>query len=162
MPFLFRWPVVESIICLMQVEEQIAGYNISPLTARISAATGAAVIAAGSGTVAYFDPSTANFLPVCPLLSLTGYACPGCGLTRGFHALFHGDVLTALDFNALIPVWVLIFGYVFVSFTLFAVRGRGFPMRFVGPKALFGFLIVLLLFGVLRNLPVYPFTILFP
>jgi hypothetical protein len=42
------------------------------------------------------------------------------------------------------------------------LRGRILPMRFVGQKSLFGFLIVLLAFGVVRNLPFYPFTILFP
>ncbi len=146
----------------MQVEEQIVGYNISPVAARLSAVVGAAAMLGGSSLVAYFDPSKFSFIPACPLYSLTGFACPGCGLTRGFHALFHGDVLAALDLNALIPVWVLIFAYVFGSLVLLAVRGRGFPMRFVGPKALFGFLIVLLLFGVLRNLPFYPFTLLFP
>src|SRR4051794_31711760 len=118
----------------MQVEEQIAGFNISPMTVRWSAAAGAALMAVGSGTIAYFDPSKANFLPVCPLYSLTGFACPGCGLTRGFHALFHGDVPTALDFNALIPVWVAIFGYAFVSLALLAMRGRGLPVWPVGPK----------------------------
>ena len=146
----------------MQAEQQIADYTISPTAQRLAAAAGVAVMAAGSGAVAYFDPSTANFLPVCPLYSITGYACPGCGLTRGFHALFHGDVLTALDFNALIPVWMVIFGYVFVSFALFAVRGRGLPMWPIRPKFLWMFMIVLLAFGVLRNIPVYPFTILFP
>ncbi len=146
----------------MQIEQQIAGYNISPITVRLSAAVGAAVIAAGSVTVSYFDPSIAKVLPICPLLSLTGFACPGCGLTRGFHALFHGDVLTALDFNALIPIWALVLGYAFLSLVLLAVRGRELPMLPFGPKVLFGFIIVLLLFGILRNLPFYPFTILFP
>jgi hypothetical protein len=146
----------------MRVEEKIAGYNISPMALRSSAAAGAGVIAAGAAAVAYFDPSKANFLPVCPLYSLTGFACPGCGLTRGFHALFHGDVLTAVDFNALIPIWAVIFGYAFVSITLFAVRGRELPMWLIRPKVLFGFMIVLILFGVLRNLPFYPFTILSP
>lgn len=146
----------------MQVEEQIAGLNISPMAVRWTAAAGAALMAAGSGTVAYFDPAKANFLPVCPLYSLTGFACPGCGLTRGFHALFHGDVLTALDFNALIPIWVVIFGYGLLSMTLLAVRGRGLPMWSIGPKVLFGFMAMLILFGVLRNLPFYPFTLLFP
>src|SRR3982750_3221269 len=104
----------------MQAEQQFAGYSISPMAVRWSAAAGVALMTAGLGTVAYFDPSKANFLPVCPLYSLTGYACPGCGLTRGFHALFHGDVLTALDLNALIPVWAVIFGYAFASMTLLA------------------------------------------
>ena len=136
--------------------------TLHPVAERVFAATGAVVFVAGSGAVAYFDPATANFLPVCPLFALTGFACPGCGLTRGFHALFHGDVLTALDFNALIPIWVVIFGYVFVSMVLLAVRGRGLPMWPTRPRFLWTFMIALLVFGVLRNLPIYPFTILFP
>ena len=146
----------------MQVGEQIAGYSISPTAERLTAAAGVAAMAAGSGVVAYFDPSTVHFLPVCPLYSLTGFACPGCGLTRAFHALFHGDVLTALDFNALIPVWAVIFGYVFISLILLAVRGKGLPMWPTWPRFLWTFMIVLLVFGVVRNIPVYPFTILFP
>ena len=146
----------------MHAEQQISGYNISPITVRLSAAAGAAAMLGGSSFVAYFDPATIHIFPVCPLLTLTGFACPGCGLTRGFHALFHGDVLTALDFNALIPLWALICGYVFVSMMLLALRGRGLPMWPIGPKMLFGFMVALLLFGVLRNLPFYPFTILFP
>jgi hypothetical protein len=56
---------------------------------------GAGVIAAltGAFVVGYFNPAMAGFFPVCPLYSVTGILCPGCGLTRGFHALFHGDVL---------------------------------------------------------------------
>jgi len=129
---------------------------------RAFAATGVAAGLIGVGVLKYFDPSKVNFLPPCPLLSLTGFACPGCGLTRGFHALFHGDFFTALDFNALIPIWVLIFGYVLISLMLLAIRGKGLPMMPTQPVFLFGFLFVLLAFGVLRNIPAYPFTILFP
>ena len=146
----------------MQAEQRVTGYSISPIAERILAGTGVATMAVGSGAVAYFDPSRANVFPVCPLYALTGFACPGCGLTRGFHALFHGDILTALDFNALIPVWIGIFGYLWISLVLFAVRGKGLPMWPARPAFLGGFMVVLLVFGVLRNLPIYPFTILFP
>lgn len=129
---------------------------------RISAAAGIVIIAGGASAVWAFDPAVTHFLPLCPLYALTGFACPGCGLTRGFHALFHGDIVTALDFNALLPIWSIVFGYLFVSLLLTAVRGRGLPWKFVTPSMLFGFLILLLTFGVLRNLPYYPFTILFP
>jgi len=134
----------------------------NPVVERISAAVGVIVLLGGSTVVWAFDPSTSHFLPVCPIYSLTGFACPGCGLTRGFHALFHGDVLTALDFNALIPIWALIFAYLFVSLCFKAVRGKGLPWKFVSPPMLVGFLVLLITFGVLRNLPFYPFTILFP
>jgi Protein of unknown function (DUF2752) len=146
----------------MQIEEQITNYALSPLAERLSAAAGAAAIGGGSAFVALVDPATHSFFPVCPLYAITGFACPGCGLTRGFHSLFQGDVLTALDFNALIPVWAVIFLYVFVSLTLLAVRGRGLPVQLTAPRFLWTFMIVLLAFGVLRNLPFYPFSVLFP
>lgn len=145
----------------MQIAQEIIGRNTKPLE-RVSAATGVVAMVGGSAAVWYFDPAKANFFPVCPLYSLTGLACPGCGLTRGFHALFHGDWIGALDFNLLIPVWAVIFGYVWVSLLLLAVRGKGLPMWMKDPKFLWAFMIALLTFGVLRNIPVWPLTILFP
>src|SRR5688500_16142062 len=96
----------------------------SSATERILAAAGASGMATAAAAVWYFDPTRAGFFPVCPLYSLTGFACPGCGLTRGFHALFHGDILTALDYNALLPLFALLIGFAFVSLTFFAVRRR--------------------------------------
>ena len=129
---------------------------------RILAAFGLTSVTAGSGFVWYFDPSTFNFFLVCPLYTYTGFACPGCGLTCGFHALFHGDILTALDFNALIPLWVIVFGFVVVSLFWVAVRGKSLIRLEATPKFLFGLLGLLIAFGVVRNLPFYPFTFLYP
>ena len=129
---------------------------------RILAAGGATAMVGGAGVVAYFDPSKSGFLPVCPLYAMTGFACPGCGLTRGFHALFHGDVLTALDYHALLPVFALLFGFGFLSLVFFALRGRGLPVNLLHPTALWIALVLLGIFGVTRNLPWYPFTVLFP
>lgn len=146
----------------MQAEQNIPAIDVNPITERIVAGFGATIMIVGSGAVAYFDPSKSNFFPVCPLFALTGCACPGCGLTRGFHALFRGDIITALDFNALIPVWAVIFGWVIVSLILLAIRGRGLFMWPTRPKFMYAFMIVLVTFGVLRNIPVWPLTILFP
>lgn len=120
------------------------------------------MMVAGSGAVAYIDPAKASFLPVCPLFTLTGLACPGCGLTRGFHALFNGDIITALDFNFLIPIWAVVFGWILISLMVVAIRGRGLAMWPLKPGFLWTFMIVLVAFGVLRNLPFYPLTILYP
>ena len=136
--------------------------NNSQYFDRIVAAGGATAMVAGAGVVAYFDPTKAGFFPVCPLYALTGFACPGCGLTRGFHALFHGDVLTALDHNALLPMFALLFGFGFLSMVFFAVRGRRLPVNLFHPTALWVALVLLGLFGVARNLPWYPFNVLFP
>jgi hypothetical protein len=133
-----------------------------PNSARGLAIAGIGALGLGAGLIWYFDPTTAGFFPYCPLLRFTGFACPGCGLTRGFHALLHGDVMTALDFNALIPLFVFILGYLVASLLSLAIRGRaivGLERNLVFLWILVG---VLITFGVLRNLPFYPFTILFP
>lgn len=145
----------------MQIEQNIAGYTIAPFVERVAAGAGAAVLAGGSAVVAAFDPSNLS-IPACPLYSITGLACPGCGLTRGFHALFHGDVVTGLDLNALIPVWATIFAWVLVSLLLLAIRGKGLKMWPTAPRFLWSFMVVLAVFGVIRNLPFYPFSILYP
>jgi hypothetical protein len=133
-----------------------------PKYGRPLAALGATAMGGAAAIGWLVDPGRSDLFPVCPLFALTGYACPGCGLTRGFHALFHGDIIPAIDFNALIPVWALIFGWVFLSLLFTAVRGKGLPMWPTYPRFLWGFLVLLVGFGVLRNIPVWPFTILFP
>jgi len=129
---------------------------------RTLAGVGVATMGGGAAVVAYFDPTQVHFFPVCPLYAVTGFACPGCGLTRGFHALFHGDVTTALHFNVLIPIWAVIFAAVAISLVLMAVRGRGLPFNKISPNWLWVLMVLMLAFGVLRNLPFYPFTLLFP
>lgn len=41
-------------------------------------------------------------MPPCPLHYLTGLYCPGCGGTRAFVALVHGQFLTSLYYHPLV------------------------------------------------------------
>lgn len=129
---------------------------------RSTAGAAAFLMPVGAGLLWYFDPAKAGFFPVCPLFSLTGLACPGCGMTRGLHALLHGDVAAAMGFNALIPLFLLLLGFIFATLISVAMRGKGFMRLNDSPKFLVGFLVLLLGFGFVRNLPLYPFTLLFP
>ena len=139
-----------------------AEFSKPSISARIFAAAGIFLTTGAAVFLWFFNPSTAGFFPACPLLATTGFACPGCGMTRGFHALLHGDIVAALGFNALLPVYVFVFAYLFAALFLLAVRGRLLDFRIFHPTAIYGFLIVSLVFAVVRNLPVYPFTLLYP
>lgn len=136
--------------------------NSAPGSVRALALAGIGALGLGAGLVWYFDPTQNSIFPACPLYRTTGFACPGCGLTRGFHALLHGDVVTALDFNALIPLFLLILGYVAASLVSLAIRGRAILALERNLIFLWILVGILITFGVLRNLPFYPFTILFP
>lgn len=136
--------------------------HIFSKTERMIAGAALAVFSAGCFLVAWFNPNTSAIFPACPLLRATGYACPGCGLTRGFHALFHGDVWTALSYNALVPVYCFIFLY-FLWFVLSVIfRAKSPRFNLVTPVPLFIFLGICLTFGVLRNLPFEPFLFFYP
>lgn len=141
-----------------------AAYSDPPAgaAARLGAAGGIVIVGMGSALVWFFDPTRSSFFPVCPLFTLTGLACPGCGMTRAFHALFNGDLAGALGYNALIPFVALAFAFIVVSLISVAAKGKGLVRLSSAPPYLFGVLVLLLTFGVLRNLPFYPFTLLYP
>lgn len=139
-----------------------ANDNDKELRSRVTSGLWAAVLLSGGAIVAISDPVNAGFFPQCPLYRFTGLACPGCGLTRGFHALFHGDVIGALDFNLLIPVWCVIFAFLVVYFLTIAFTGKRLRMWPTDQWFVWSFMSLMLVFGVLRNIPVWPFTILYP
>lgn len=88
----------------------------------------------------------------CLLRVTTGLDCPLCGATRATFRLLRGDVVGALDLNAL---WVLAIPLLAVWAVLAWRRRRSFTIA--NPMPLFA---VAIAFGVLRNLPWTPFTVL--
>lgn len=108
--------------------------------------------AAAAGLLLARDPNTPGAYGVCPLRALTGLDCPLCGGLRGTHALLQGDVGAALDFNLLLPLFLLVGAVLAVS----AARGRSLT----GPRGSRwlwgGVLVATVLFGVVRNLPWFP------
>lgn len=66
------------------------------------------VVLAGLSAVfalsAWWRPSELPAVTLCPFRALTGYPCPGCGMTRAFCALGHGQWRLAVGFNAISPL----------------------------------------------------------
>lgn len=62
-----------------------------------------------------FDPSASVFFPKCPVRLLTGYPCPGCGSQRAIHAILHGDIKGAAEYNVLAVIFVPILLMMFFS-----------------------------------------------
>ncbi|HET7541784.1 MAG TPA: DUF2752 domain-containing protein [Polyangiaceae bacterium] len=74
---------------------------------------------------AIFSGIVAFRLPFCPLASVVGVPCPGCGLTRATLALARGDLKHALELHPLVLVLAPLFIGAVGSAAYRYVRGPG-------------------------------------
>ena len=120
------------------------------------------VAVAGLTCLFAWNPAKSAFYPPCPFHALTGLHCPGCGALRAMHALAHGRPIEALGLNALSTlVAPLLVCYAACS-AVAAVRRRRPPRPVFPAGTIWAFLALVLLFAILRNLPVYPLSLLAP
>lgn len=61
----------------------------------------------------YFVCSRFLFSMSCPMVVLTGYPCPGCGMTRAVIALLKGDFYRAYQMHAFVYV-LIVYAILFV------------------------------------------------
>lgn len=118
---------------------------------------------AGLIAATYFvAPGKSPWIAPCPFHWLTGLHCPGCGTLRGLHQLLHGNLAGAWGYNPLMVLYLPVVGYAVASVGVFAASGRKLAEPRVSPRAAWAALVIILAYGVLRNVPVYPFTLLAP
>ncbi|GGI80143.1 membrane protein [Saccharopolyspora subtropica] len=128
----------------------------------LPAATVLAGCAAAAVVLAADPTSDAGFpLPPCPIRWLTGLDCPGCGATRMFYSLLHGDLLSALHYNALAVAFIPFFLWTWGGWVVGRWRGR--PVRTWenwrwSPLV---WLVLIAAWSVIRNLPFPPFSSLY-
>ncbi|MGW4893616.1 DUF2752 domain-containing protein [Kitasatospora sp. NPDC004240] len=113
-----------------------------------------AAVAAPCAYVATVDPNAPGHYPDCPVLTATGWWCPGCGGLRCVHALTHGDVFTALQDNAPAVLLFVVLSVFWARWLWAAVRGGPAPRVVLGLRQTVLVALLLLVFTVVRNLPV--------
>ena len=120
------------------------------------------VATAAVATLALFDPATSGLFPPCPVRYLTGWYCPGCGSLRALHQLLHGNLRAAWSLNPLTVLLSPFLAYGTISYAFFEIRGRYLPRIFLPPVWIRVLCAVIILFGIVRNIPVHPFNMLAP
>ena len=114
-----------------------------------------------AATLLAFDPSRFHFYPLCLFHSATGLLCPGCGSLRALHQLLRGHVVAAFHLNPLLMVCLPFFLWYAAARVNRRLKGLPAAGR-LRPFWFWLFLVVALVFGVLRNLPGEPFAMLRP
>jgi hypothetical protein len=122
-------------------------------------------MAGAAAVVALNDPSApGSRFPSCLFHTTTGLWCPGCGLTRGFHQLLNGHPLSAMGYNLFVP---LVLVAVVASWWGWLRSAWGRPLQHtwsptIRRTASTVLPVVLVVYGVLRNIPLTPFRALAP
>jgi hypothetical protein len=116
-------------------------------------------LALGSTYLFIFEPGRTGLFLVCPFYALTGFACPGCGTTRGLHQLLHGNVGAAFRFNPLMMTMLPFFLYALMRHTNAVMRKRPIPGNQLNSSYIWLLFFVIVTFWIVRNTPLYPFPI---
>jgi hypothetical protein len=116
----------------------------------------------GLGFLYLFNPASTSFYPTCPFFWATGCYCPGCGTLRALHQLMRGHLLAAFGLNPLMVLSLPFLGYSALSQARLAILGSPLKSVFIGPRLIWGLLVLILAYWVLRNVPVYPLSLLAP
>ena len=99
----------------------------------------------------------------CPSNFIFGIYCPGCGSQRAIHYLLHFEFLEALRYNALL---VMAFPFI-IYITLIWLYNFIFEKQvriklFYNNKFVWTLFFVAIIYGVIRNINIYPFTLITP
>lgn len=130
--------------------------SLANVVGPLAVATGVVVSLA---VVSWADPTTpGGVIPVCPMKGLLGINCPGCGSMRMLDSLVHLDLLSALSYNAIGVLGLVLLVWAYGAWVFGALRKR--PVRSwqhvsCSPRAV---LVTTVLWFVIRNIPVEPFT----
>jgi hypothetical protein len=112
----------------------------------------AAGMMGAAAVVFLFDPAHNKFYPVCLFHQMTGLNCPGCGATRALHALMHGHIADAARFNLLFLLCLPYLGWIAARTGLGWLEEKRLNVA-ISSTAMWTFLVMSVVFGVLRNLP---------
>jgi len=145
----------------MYFSNQIKIFSITP-NQRLKFALVLGLIIVSSVALYLFNPENSIFYAPCPFKTLTGFYCPGCGSLRALHQMLHGHLLSALRLNPFMVLSLPILGYSFFSNLALSIRGRPFPRILVSAIWIWLLLIAILLFWIVRNIPIKPFLLLAP
>jgi hypothetical protein len=93
----------------------------------------------------------------CIFHTVTGLHCPGCGISRMFLSIARLDFKTAFQYNPLIfTISPIALFFIIRHYVLYIIYGKRKSEKFEMVLLVIA-LVLLIIFGILRNLPTFSF-----
>ena len=87
----------------------------------------------------------------CIFFKLTGFYCPGCGITRMFFSILHLQFYQAFRYNPL--VFILLISYLFIKLYNFIAKKN----IKLSSRQTYGLFLLIIIYGIFRNLDIFYF-----
>ncbi len=120
------------------------------------------ILLAGALFLYYHNPNRGLML-ACPVRFFTGFYCPGCGAGRACYALLHGEWYQAFRYNPMLIIilpWLML--YYIACGIQWLIYGKERISNHIPERIPVLILILFLLYGIVRNIHMYPFVLLAP
>ena len=88
------------------------------------------------GTSVILPHGEVDGLRLCPFYHITGIECPFCGMTRGFVAMSHLDLIAAIEFNVGTPLVYFAFIAIFIR-SIWSLKEKRLDNQPEFPKGIF-------------------------
>jgi len=110
----------------------------------------------------FWNPTETSIFPSCPVYAATGIYCPGCGSQRAAHKILNGNIIEGVRHNYMIVLLAMVLLYQGFVYVMNDMLGKKIPNLLHKSKVTFSILIIVVLFWVLRNIDLFPFSELAP
>ena len=90
----------------------------------------------------------------CIFKLITGYDCPGCGITRCLFSLINLDIKSAFNYNALVTILIVPFIIYYCYMNYCYVFGKNDNVKKYVNKISIILLIVCFVYGIIRNISI--------
>ena len=95
----------------------------------------------------------------CAFKAVTHLDCPSCGVSRMCVSLSHGDIKSAFYYNQILVFLCPLIVFYYIFFQLRYIKTGQRKITKLENKIMIVLLIILLLYGIVRNLPFYPYRL---
>ena len=96
-----------------------------------------------------------DFYIPCPVYSITGLYCPGCGVTRMFISIFKLDFYQAFRYNQLTFIMLPFFLILFIDYLISIKKNKNSLYKRIPTFVWIILIIVFMAFGIIRNIIPY-------
>lgn len=106
----------------------------------------------------YYLNQNLNFSIPCLFHKITGYYCPGCGITRCLFSILEGKLYQAFMYNQLVFI-LLPFFIIYVTYNsyIYIFNKKNKLIKKIPNYIYIILLIIVISFGIIRNLDFFPY-----